>query len=67
MRTTQIHLVRFAALTLLMAAFAWNNCLASTTSVGVAGHAANYATAKTGPNMPPDPWDGGGTGVTTRA
>ena len=58
MRTTQIQLVRFATLTLLTAAFAWNNCQAKTVSITAAGPATlNYANAKSGPLLPPDPWE----------
>ncbi|HEY1218261.1 MAG TPA: hypothetical protein VGF03_04935 [Bryobacteraceae bacterium] len=58
MRTSQIQKVRFATVTLLTAAFAWNNCQCKTISVPAAGPSAvNYASAKTGPLLPPDPWE----------
>ena len=65
MRTKQIHLVRFATLTLLTAAFAWNICQCKTISAAMVGPSAvNFANAKTGPTLPPDPWDGGSLAVT---
>jgi len=57
MRTSQIQLVRVATLSLLTATFAWNNCQATTISITAAGPAVvNYANAKIGPQIPPDPW-----------
>ena len=64
MRTRQIQLVRFATLT-LTAAFAWNICQCKTISVAMAGPSAN-SNAKTGPILPPDPWDGGSLVVTAK-
>ena len=65
MRTRQIQLVRFATLTLLTAAFAWNICQCKTISAAMVGPSAvNFANAKTGPTLPPDPWDGASLVVT---
>ena len=67
MRTRQIQLVRFATLTLLTAAFAWNICQCKTISAAMVGPSAvNFANAKTGPTLPPDPWDGGSLAVTAK-
>jgi hypothetical protein len=58
MRKKQIYLVRFATLTLLTAAFAWNICQCKMISITAAGPSAvNCANAKTGPLLPPDPWE----------
>ena len=66
MRTSQIQLVRVATLTLLTA-FTWNNCQAKTISITAAGPAVvNYANAKTGPILPPDPFDDGSQAVTAK-
>jgi len=56
MRTKQVQLVRFATLTLLTAAFTWNigQCRMIST---LAGPSAVNANAKTGPLLPPDPWE----------
>ncbi len=57
MRTTQIHLVRVATLILFTTAFAWSNCQAKTIAISAAPAAVNYANEKTGPLLPPDPWE----------
>ena len=58
MRTRQIQLMRFTTLTLLTVAFAWNTCPGKTTSVAATDPAAvSYTDAKTGPLLPPDPWE----------
>ncbi|MFZ0933574.1 MAG: hypothetical protein WB579_06710 [Bryobacteraceae bacterium] len=58
MRTRRIQILRFTTLSFLTVAFAWNTCPGKTISVTPAGPAAvNYANAKTGPLLPPDPWE----------
>jgi hypothetical protein len=46
----------------LTAAFAWNICQCKTISAAMVGPSAvNFANAKTGPTLPPDPFDDGGS------
>jgi len=61
MRTPQIQRTCFTVLT-LTAAFAWNNCQGETvyTMAVVPVNANNVLNAKTGPLLPPDPWESPG-------
>ena len=58
MQTPQIQFVRFTAIALLTAMFGWNNCQGKLTSITAAGPVeASQTNAKSGPLVPPDPWE----------
>ena len=58
MQTLHLQLVRFTTMTLLTATFAWNICPGKSASITAAAPAAvNYTVAKSGPLVPPDPWE----------